>query len=196
MGHNGRVSLPTRNICRLVLLPLLLLAAGCDDSTREEDRARAARFTTSTKPAPNPQRESLNDLIRKDHIDPGVRKDGPRYELYSEYKGEDIRQVTGVSGRKLLLVFTAPWCRHSANMRRALRELAESERGNVQVIEVNADEYSDLANRFGITAVPTTVLYTEGVKLRTFRGAYPVDTVRRYLRQVFAAEDGSEDSTR
>ena len=196
MGHNGRVSLPLRKICPFALLPLLLLAAGCDDSSREEDRARAARFTTSTKPDPHPQRESLNDLIRKDHIDPGVRQGGPRFELYSEYKGEDIRQVTGVSGRKLLLVFTAPWCRHSANMRRALRELAESERGNVQVVEVNADEYSDLANRFGITAVPTTVLYTEGVKLRTFRGAYSTEVLRRYLRQVFAAEDGADDSTR
>lgn len=176
----------------LLVLPLLLTAAGCGDSSKDEDRARAARFTTSTKPAPAPHREELSSFIRNDVSDPLAGSGATKFELYSEYKGEDIRQLTGVSGRKLLLVFTAPWCPHSANMRRALQELAESQHGSIQVVEVNADEYSELAHRYNITAVPTTILYTEGVKLRTFRGAYSAESVRRYLRKVFSTENADE----
>lgn len=172
----------------LVMLGLPLLVVGCGDSD-EEKAARAeqaAQFTTATKPAPNPQRESLGALVRRNQNQPTDLFGAPRFELYSEYKGEDIKQVTGVSGRSLLLSFTAPWCAHSTRMRQELQSLAQGEKGTVQVIEVNADEYPALAEQFGITKVPTTILYTEGVKLRTIEGAYSSASLRNYIRSVLS----------
>ncbi len=171
-----------------VVLSLPLLVAGCGDSD-EEKKARAAQaeqFTTATKPAPNPQRESLGALVRRQQNMPEHLVSGPRFELYSEYKGEDIKQVTGVSGRSLLLSFTAPWCSHSTRMKQELQDLAQSEKGTVQVVDVNADEYPALAEKFGITKVPTTILYTEGVKLRTIEGAYSAGSLRNYIRSVLS----------
>ena len=178
------------SLLRLLLLctPAVFLLTGCGES--ETDKAeRAARFTTSTKPAPNPQREPLEELVRKD-LDMQTGLPGaPKYELYSEYKGEDIRQVTGVSGRSLLLVFTAPWCTHSDNMRSAMKELAEKEQGGVQVVEVNADAFPILAEEFAITKVPTAILYTEGIKLRTIEGARTTHDLQNFIRKVLTRNE-------
>ncbi|MBR5887046.1 MAG: thioredoxin family protein [Akkermansia sp.] len=167
----------------LICAPLLMLGSGCKDSA-EEQAARAAQFTTATKPAPNPQRESLESLIRKDLNIPTGLPGAPKYELYSLYKGEDMRQVTEVSGRSLLLVFTAPWCKHSDAMRQALQTLAKEEKGNLQVIEINADEFPVIAEEFNLTKVPTTILYTEGVKLRTIEGAKSTEAMRNYIHNI------------
>ncbi len=186
--HKQRHKVDNRAMNRFLRTTLLLLCTpalltGCRDS--DDERAeRASQFTTATKPAPNPQRESLESLVRKDlHLPTGL-PGAPKFELYSEYKGEDIRQVTGVSGRSLLLVFTAPWCKHSDAMRQSLKALAEEEKGTLQVVEVNADAFPVLAEEFALTKVPTTILYTEGVKLRTLEGAKTVEAMRNYIHNV------------
>jgi thioredoxin-like negative regulator of GroEL len=104
-----------------------------------------------------------------------------------------MRQVTEVSGRTVLLCFTAPWCRHSRAMRQALRELAEQEKGGVQVVEIDADAYPAIANDYGLTKVPTTVFYTEGVKLRSIEGAYTAESLGRYLHALLTQEETDEE---
>lgn len=172
----------------LCLAALSSLLTGCGKS--EKERAEdAARFTTSTKPAPNPQREALETLVRQDKAAPTTLNGGPKFELYSEYKGEDIRQVTGVSGRTLLLCFTAPWCSYSTKMRQSLQKLAKMEKSRVQVVEVNADAYPALAEQFGISKVPTTFFYTEGVRLRSIEGAFTAESVRNYLHKLLSSAE-------
>ena len=170
----------------MLLLPLLCVSCGESD---QEKRDRAATFTTPTKPAPNPQRESLQALIRTDRQVPTALKGGPRFPLYSTYEGQDMRQVTEVSGRTLLLCFTAPWCRHSTAMRKSLQELAEAEKGGVQVVEIDADAYPAIAHDYNLSKVPTTVFYTEGVKLRSIEGAFTSESLRRYLHALLTQDD-------
>lgn len=67
--------------------------------------------------------------------------------------------------------------------------MAHEEKSGVQVVQVNADDYPELAEDFGITKVPTTILYTEGVKLRTIEGAYNAPSLRRYLHRVLSRDD-------
>ena len=176
------------SLCTVLVAWLSLLVTGCDDPATDRDD-RAAQFTTSTKPAPNPQRESLEALVRRDMGTPTGWPGAPKFELYSEYKGEDIRQVTGVSGRTLLLLFTAPWCEYCVRMRKAMDDLTKQEKGNVQVVEVNADEYPVLAEQFGITKVPTLFLYAEGVQLRSIEGAYNARSVRKAIDKLLSQEE-------
>lgn len=173
---------------RLVLGMCALLLVGCDDAVDDQQEARRADIVS--RPAPNPQRESLSIDSKGANTEAAFTR-GPRFELYSQYTGQDIRQVTGVSGRTLWLCFTAPWCPHSKEMIRELKIMAREEKGSVQVVELNADAYPAIAEDFGITKVPTTVLYTEGVKLRTIEGAYNADSLRRYLHRVLARDDAS-----
>lgn len=170
------------------LLPLLctviLFAASCDDSS---SRDRSARFSSASKPPPNPQLDPLADLVKDDAGTPSP----PRYKypLFSAYEGQDIVQLTGVSGRTLLLCFGAPWCPHSVKMNESLRRLAASEQGSVQVVTVDADAYPALARQFGIKKIPTTLIYVEGMKLQSITGAYGQNIFRGMLKRALIPSD-------
>lgn len=182
-----------------VLLFGILMLAACDDDSSQEGPSREKEQPAqdipiiSPRPAPRPDRGDLSiraDL--KSQEAPSSFSMGPRYELFTTYDGADIRQVIGVSGRSLWLCFTAPWCPHSKRMIEELKTVAREEKGCVQVVEVDADAYSALAEEFHITRVPTTILYAEGVKLRVIEGAYNADSLRRYLHSVLSRD---EDNT-
>ncbi len=179
--------------CTLILALLCSILTCCDDADEQQGAAQDIP-TSISRPAPQPNPEALD--MRPTSLAPVPTQllTSPRYELYSAYSGQDIRQVTGVSGRTLWLCFTAPWCPHSADMVRELKQLSQEEKGHVQVVDVNADAYPDLAEQFHITKVPTTILYTEGVKLRTIEGAYNAASLRRYLHRVLSRDDDTQDS--
>ena len=54
---------------------------------------------------------------------------------------------------------------------------------------VEPDEYDNLANSFSLSKVPTTIFYTEGVRLRTIEGAYTADSVRAFLQGLLSQDD-------
>lgn len=188
------------------IAPLLLLLTcvpclmtGCGDDNEAEKAAQAARFNTATNPPPNPQRLALNKEIKQNINLSAGASSAPKYPLYSHYNGEDIQQVTGVSGRKLILSFTAgdwdnkeqQWCPHSVRMRSALRSLAEQEKGNIQVVDINADAYPKLAEEFEITKVPTIFVYSEGIRLTRLEGYYNSATLNRLLKELLGTVSSS-----
>ena len=65
--------------------------------------------------------------------------------------------------------------------------LAEEEKGNVQVVDVNADKYPKVAEEFSLTKVPTIFIYTEGIRLRTFEGAHDATTLKAMLDQLLSS---------
>lgn len=165
-----------------------VLLVACDDAD-DEQQPSAIGMTMPARPAPNPKRESLDISPVDKNAVPTSLSRGPRFELFSQYSGQDIKQVTGVSGRTMWLCFTAPWCPYSREMIKALKIMARNEKGSVQIVEINADAYPALAEEFGITKVPTTVLYAEGVKLRTIEGAYNAPSLQRYLHSILSRGD-------
>lgn len=187
MSEYSHVKVLSASICAMCAC---LLLSSCGDSG--EGEPPAAEAPASSRPAPKPERESLS-IYSKDRDTPTALAMGPRFELYSEYAGQDIKQVTGVSGRTLWLCFTAPWCPHSKDMIQELKIMAREEKGSVQVVEINADAYPTIAEDFGITKVPTTILYTEGVKLRTIEGAFNAPSLQRYLHRVLMRSDADGD---
>lgn len=183
-----RLSVTTAALLAAALLPL----SACKKVSEKEKEARAAQFTTSTKPAPNPHKEDLETLVRRDQTAPTELDSVRKFNPFCHYEGEDIRQVTGVSGRTLLLCFTAPWCPHSTKMRKSLQKLVTLEKSNLQVVEVNADAYPAVAEQFGIDKVPTTFFYAEGVKLRSISGAYTAESLQKYLHSLFKRTDQTQ----
>ena len=172
-----------------VLCAAVLFSASCGDSSSQD---RSARFSSSSKPAPNPQLDPLTALVKDDLS--SLSSPRYKYPLFSAYEGQDIVQLTGVSGRTLLLCFGAPWCPHSKKMNVSLQKLAASEQGAVQVVTIDADTYPKLARRFGITKIPATVIFVEGMKLQTCIGAYSADVFRGMLKRALIPSDNKPDS--
>ncbi len=159
------------------------LFTSCRESD-EEEKLRRARFTTETKPPPNPDQIDLESLIKEDYVAPSLPQEEYAFSPYSHYEGGDIKQLTGVSGRSLLLCFATEWCPYSKSMKAALKELSEKAQGEMQVVIIDPDQYKELAEEFGIKQIPMTFLYTEGVRLRSIEGNYSATSLEQYLKRV------------
>ncbi|MCD7828165.1 MAG: thioredoxin [Clostridiales bacterium] len=80
------------------------------------------------------------------------------------------------SEKKVLLDFWASWCGPCMMVSPIVDEIAE-ERSDVKVGKVNVDEESALAEKFGITAIPTLVVIENGKTVNQSVGALPKDEI-------------------
>ena len=62
-----------------------------------------------------------------------------------------------------------------------LDEIAGEQVGKAVVAKVNVDEAPELAERFGITAIPTLIVFKSGQPVRAFRGAQSKATLTAAL---------------
>jgi thioredoxin 1 len=66
--------------------------------------------------------------------------------------------------------FHAPWCGPCRMLSPLLHNLAGQYEGRIKFVEVNVDNAPELADRFGITGVPTLMLFKGGLVLDTIVG--------------------------
>lgn len=70
----------------------------------------------------------------------------------------------------ILVDFWAEWCGPCKMLAPTLDELASEHAGRAVVAKVNIDDAPELAARFGITAIPTLILFKGGQPVRTLQG--------------------------
>jgi thioredoxin 2 len=80
----------------------------------------------------------------------------------------------------VLADFWAPWCgpcrAMAPHFERAARELKE----RVRLVKVNTEEAPGLAQRYGIRAIPTLVLFKDGAEVKRASGAMDAGALARW----------------
>jgi thioredoxin 1 len=79
-----------------------------------------------------------------------------------ELTDADFDDVVHGSAEPVLVDFWAPWCGPCKMMAPIIEEVASEREGKAKVCKLNTDEAADSAMEFGISAIPTIILFKGG----------------------------------
>ena len=82
----------------------------------------------------------------------------------------------------VLLDFWATWCGPCRMIAPSLAEIAEEQSGKIKVGKVNVDEEMALAAKFGITSIPTLIVFKDGKITNQALGAMPKAQIETLLK--------------
>jgi len=102
--------------------------------------------------------------------------DGKPVEL-REDQFESFVQRTGLP---VLADFWAPWCGPCRAMAPHFERAAAELKDRVRLVKVNTEEAPGLAQRYGIRAIPTLVLFKDSVEAKRMSGALDAGALARW----------------
>lgn len=83
---------------------------------------------------------------------------------------EDFDKEVTESKVPVICDFSATWCGPCRSLKPVMQDLDATSDGKYKVVLVDIDESQDLASRFGISAVPTTIIIKSGVEVHRHLG--------------------------
>lgn len=87
------------------------------------------------------------------------------------FNQENFDSAIAENTSPVLVDFWAEWCGPCKMITPVLEEIAAEQKGKSVIAKVNIDESPELAARFGITAIPTLIVFKNGQPVKTLRGA-------------------------
>ena len=81
----------------------------------------------------------------------------------------------------VIVDFWAEWCGPCHAVSPVLERIAEEREGAVKLVKVNIDEERGLADRYGISSIPTMILFKGGEPAAAAVGAQPKGSLERSL---------------
>ena len=93
---------------------------------------------------------------------------------------EDFEALVKQSTKPVLVDFWASWCGPCRMIAPVLEEVA-AQRPDIQVCKVNVDEEQALAMAYGISSIPTLLLFKNGQVVNKSLGAVPKSNILEML---------------
>jgi thioredoxin 2 len=90
----------------------------------------------------------------------------------------------------VLVEFRDRWCRYCQLIEPALDDLAEKRAGRLKIVKIDIHEEQTLANRFGVHATPTFILFQKGRQLARLDGSPKGEReLEEWILQVLMKQD-------
>ncbi len=90
---------------------------------------------------------------------------------------------SAIQGDAVLVDFSATWCGPCKMLSPVLESMSSNYEGKVDFVKVDVDESMDVAQEYGIMAVPTVILFKKGEKVGAFSGYQPEPQVAAFIDQ-------------
>lgn len=97
---------------------------------------------------------------------------------------ENFASEVLASDKPVLIDLWAEWCGPCRMMAPVVAELATDYAGRVRVGKVNVDEQADIAVRYGVSSIPTLLLFKDGREAGRLVGYRPKADVAVALEQL------------
>ena len=92
----------------------------------------------------------------------------------------DFDSVVKQSSKTVLVDFWASWCGPCRMIAPVLEEVA-AERPDIKVCKVNVDEEQELAISYGVSSIPTLLVFKNGQVVKQSVGAIPKQKILEML---------------
>jgi thioredoxin 1 len=86
----------------------------------------------------------------------------------------------------VLVDFWAPWCGPCQAMNSVVSEVASDFEGKIKVGKINVDEESALAQKFGVSSIPTFKVFKNGEAVATIVGGMPKENLVEEVEKALA----------
>lgn len=94
----------------------------------------------------------------------------------------EFDQVVTKSEVPILVDFWAPWCGPCRFVAPVLEEIAKENEGSIKIGKLNVDDHQATAAKFGITGIPTMILFKGGKAVERIVGALPKEMLMKTLK--------------
>lgn len=101
-----------------------------------------------------------------------------------ELTDAEFDEVVRNSDVPVLVDFWAPWCGPCKMMAPILEEIAEGYTGKAKVCKINTDDSRDSAVEFGISSIPTLILFKGGQVQNTWVGLTNKDNIAAAIDEL------------
>ncbi len=98
----------------------------------------------------------------------------------------DFGQVVLSQPSPVLVEFYAPWCGHCRRMAPVIEDVARDYAGRLRVVQVNVDENEQVPGRYGVTGVPTLIIFADGKEVERLVGGAPKESLEGRIQQALA----------
>ena len=93
-------------------------------------------------------------------------------------------QKLTASGRIVVIDFYAPWCGPCKYMEPMLQELAEENKGKVEVVRINIDDNRNLIRSMDISEIPVVKIYKNGKEEWSRVGVFEKRIIKKQLNKL------------